>query len=165
MGRSFQAKIPFLQEKNLSHADSHNALQLWSAWEELDLPVNQQRGSVTFTHTHTHIYWMDLHSYRPVEALLLMARSSVVPAGGTSMESALHTLTQCRGDFVVRTRRCCCCCCLSPNENELRFGCFFQLTLEKLLSPPETSSGLTDQQYKRTHSPLLRIISEHNRSW
>lgn len=67
-----------------------------------------------------------------VEALLLMARSSVVPGGGTSPESSLYILRQCRGDFLVRThwrccccsssRCCCCCCCLSPHEDELRFG-------------------------------------------
>lgn len=40
----------------------------------------------------------------------------------------------------------------------------FQLTVEKLLSPPGTdqSSNRTDQQYKRTHSYLLRIMSEHS---
>lgn len=40
----------------------------------------------------------------------------------------------------------------------------FQLTVEKLLSPPETnnSSNHTEQQYKRTHSYLLHIISEYN---
>lgn len=99
VGQSFQAEIPHLQEKERSNSDSHNALQLWSAWEELDLPVNQQR----------------------VEALLMMVRTSVVPGGGASLESALHTLTQCRGDFV--------------------------LTVEKLLSPPETKH--TDQKHKQ----------------
>lgn len=39
-----------------------------------------------------------------------------------------------------------------------------QLTVEKLLSPPETNSSgnHTDQQRKRTHSHLLHIISECN---
>ncbi|CAF95767.1 unnamed protein product [Tetraodon nigroviridis] len=102
VGPSFQAQIPLLQEKKRSQADSHKALQLWSAWEELDLPANQQR----------------------VEALLMMARSSVVPGGGASPESALHTLRQCRGDFV--------------------------LTVEKLLSPPGTSSSSGGhQQYQQ----------------
>lgn len=61
-----------------------------------------------------------------VEALLLMARSSVVPGGGTSPEASLYILRQCRGDFLVRSHwHCCCCsrcCCLSPHEGELRFG-------------------------------------------
>lgn len=41
----------------------------------------------------------------------------------------------------------------------------FQLTVEKLLLPPEpnsSSSNRTDQQYKRTRSYTLRIISEYN---
>ncbi|XP_011604630.1 transcriptional-regulating factor 1-like isoform X2 [Takifugu rubripes] len=103
VGRGFQAEIPLLHEKRHADADSHNALQLWSAWEEMDLPVNQQR----------------------VEALLLMARSSVVPGGGTSPESSLYILRQCRGDFL--------------------------LAVEKLLSTPETnnSSSPAGRQHKQ----------------
>ncbi|XP_056883189.1 transcriptional-regulating factor 1-like [Takifugu flavidus] len=102
VGRGFQAEIPLLHEKRDADADSHNALELWSAWEEMDLPVNQQR----------------------VEALLLMARSSVVPGGGTSPESSLYILRQCRGDFL--------------------------LAVEKLLSTPETnSSSPTGRQHKQ----------------
>ncbi|XP_070786979.1 mitotic deacetylase-associated SANT domain protein-like [Enoplosus armatus] len=44
-----------------------------------------------------------------------MVRSSVVSGGGTSPESALHVLSECRGDFL--------------------------LTVEKLLSTPETSNS------------------------
>lgn len=32
-----------------------------------------------------------------------MARSSVVPGGGASPESALHVLSECRGDFLVKS--------------------------------------------------------------
>lgn len=39
----------------------------------------------------------------PVEALLMMARSSVVPGGGASPEFALHVLSECRGDFLVKS--------------------------------------------------------------
>lgn len=90
------------------------------------LSINREVASRSHTHTHTQICLIDfdLFLYRPVDALLMMARSSVVPAGGASPESALHMLTQCRGDFVVKkTRwRCCCCCFFSPNENKLRFS-------------------------------------------
>lgn len=42
---------------------------------------------------------------RPVDNLLMMARSSVVPRGGTSPESALHVLTESSGDFLVKSHR------------------------------------------------------------
>ncbi|XP_045907230.1 transcriptional-regulating factor 1-like [Micropterus dolomieu] len=99
-GRSFQAEIPPLLDQKHASSDSHNAVLLWTPWEELERPVNQLR----------------------VEALLMMARSSVVPGGGASPESALHVLSECRGDFL--------------------------LTVEKLLSAPETSNNHhTAQQY------------------
>ncbi|XP_076579456.1 transcriptional-regulating factor 1-like [Chaetodon auriga] len=93
VGRGFQAEIPPLLGRKNAHSDSQNALLLWTPWEELECPINKQR----------------------VEALLMMARSSVVPGGVASPESALHVLSQCRGDFL--------------------------LTVEKLLSTPETSNN------------------------
>ncbi|XP_075950992.1 uncharacterized protein LOC142952872 isoform X4 [Anarhichas minor] len=90
-GQRFQAEIPLLRVRK--DADSHNALLLWTPWDELEHPVSQHR----------------------VEALLTMARSSVVPGGGASPEVALDVLSECRGDFL--------------------------LTVEKLLSPPETSDN------------------------
>ncbi|XP_036946694.1 transcriptional-regulating factor 1-like isoform X2 [Acanthopagrus latus] len=96
VGRGFQAEIPPLQRCKYAHSDSHNALLLWTPCEELERPVNQLR----------------------VEALLTMVRSSVVPGGGASPESALHVLSECRGDFL--------------------------LTVAKLLSTPETSDNSRD---------------------
>ncbi|GLD73013.1 zinc finger protein 541-like protein [Lates japonicus] len=93
VGRGFQAEIPPLCDHKYAHSDSQNALLLWMPWDELEKPVNQQR----------------------VEALVTMARSSVVPGGGASPEYALHVLSECRGDFL--------------------------LTVEKLLSTPETSNN------------------------
>uniref|UniRef100_A0A8P4G609 Transcriptional-regulating factor 1 n=1 Tax=Dicentrarchus labrax TaxID=13489 RepID=A0A8P4G609_DICLA len=93
VGRGFQAEVPPLRAQRDDPSDSHNALLLWTPWDELERPVNQQR----------------------VEALLTMARSSVVPGGGASPESALHVLSECRGDFL--------------------------LTVEKLLLTPETSNN------------------------
>ncbi|XP_069019840.1 uncharacterized protein [Embiotoca jacksoni] len=93
LGRGFQAEIPPLQARKYTCFNSHNALLLWTPWDELECPVNQNR----------------------VETLLLMARSSVVPGGGASPEHTLHVLSECRGDF--------------------------QLTVEKLLSTPETNSN------------------------
>ncbi|XP_059191763.1 uncharacterized protein LOC131973719 [Centropristis striata] len=92
-GRDFQADIPKLRVQKYADSDSHNALLLWTPCDELEDPVNQQR----------------------VEALLTMARSSVVPGGGASPESALHVLSECRRDFL--------------------------LTVEKLLSTPETPNN------------------------
>ncbi|XP_068587211.1 transcriptional-regulating factor 1-like isoform X2 [Cebidichthys violaceus] len=92
-GRRFQAEIPPLRVRKDADSDSHNALLLWTPWDELERPVSQHR----------------------VEALLTMARSSVVPGGGASPEVALDVLSECRGDFL--------------------------LTVEKLLSPPETSNN------------------------
>ncbi|KAL7370055.1 hypothetical protein ABVT39_017704 [Epinephelus coioides] len=94
-GQSFQAEIPPLLGREHTDADPHNALLLWTPWDELERPVNRQR----------------------VEALMMMARSSVVPGGGASPESALHVLSECRGDFL--------------------------LTVQKLLSTPETSDDHT----------------------
>ncbi|XP_050921729.1 uncharacterized protein LOC108873216 isoform X6 [Lates calcarifer] len=93
VGRGFQAEIPPLCDHKYTHSDSQNALLLWTPWDELEKPVNQQR----------------------VEALVMMARSSVVPGGGASPEYVLHVLSECRGDFL--------------------------LTVEKLLSTAETSNN------------------------
>ncbi|XP_078147227.1 uncharacterized protein LOC139931387 [Centroberyx gerrardi] len=79
VGRGFQAEIPPPQDRRHAHSDSHNALLLWLPRDELESPVNQQR----------------------VEALLMMARSSVVPGGGASPEHALHVLSECKGDFLA----------------------------------------------------------------
>ncbi|XP_071370903.1 fibronectin type III domain-containing protein 1-like [Centroberyx affinis] len=79
VGRGFQAEIPPPQDRRHAHSDSHNALLLWMPMDELESPVNQQR----------------------VEALLMMARSSVLPGGGASPEHALHVLSECRGDFLA----------------------------------------------------------------
>lgn len=92
LGRGFQAEIPPLQDQKYAHSDSHNALLQWTPWDDLERPVNQHR----------------------VEALLMMARSSVVPGGGASAEYTLQVLSQCKGDFL--------------------------LTVEKLLSTPETNN-------------------------
>ncbi|XP_040887887.1 transcriptional-regulating factor 1-like [Toxotes jaculatrix] len=93
VGRAFQAEIPSFCNHKYAHADSEKALPLWTPWAELEKPVSQQR----------------------VDALLTMARSSVVPGGGASPEYALHVLSECRGDFL--------------------------LTVEKLLSTPEASNN------------------------
>lgn len=92
VGRSFQADIPPLRSRRQTASDSHNALLLWTPWNQLQHPLNQQR----------------------VESLLMMARSSVVPVGGASPEHVLNVLSETRGDFL--------------------------LTLEKLLTTPETSA-------------------------
>ncbi|XP_071335726.1 uncharacterized protein [Trachinotus anak] len=93
IGRGFQAEIPSLRNHKYGHSDSQNALLVWTPWDELETPVNQQR----------------------VEALLMMARSSVVLGGGASPEHALQVLSECRGDFL--------------------------LTVEKILSTPEASTN------------------------
>ncbi|XP_031734430.1 zinc finger protein 541-like [Anarrhichthys ocellatus] len=86
-GRRFQAEIPPLRVRK--DADSHNALLLWTPWDELEHPVSQHR----------------------VEALLTMARSNVVPGGGASPEVALDVLSECRGDFLLAVEKL-----LSPPE-------------------------------------------------
>ncbi|XP_041638109.1 transcriptional-regulating factor 1-like [Cheilinus undulatus] len=98
VGRSFQAEIPPLQRLQNVHSDSHDALLLWMPIKELELPVNQRR----------------------VNALLMMACSSVMPGGGACQETALHVLSECRGDFLM--------------------------TLESLLSTPKTPNKLTAQK-------------------
>lgn len=45
-----------------------------------------------------------LSSSGKVEALLMMAHSSVVPGGGASPETTLQILSECRGDFLVNTQ-------------------------------------------------------------
>ncbi|XP_070712031.1 transcriptional-regulating factor 1-like [Pempheris klunzingeri] len=83
VGRGFQAEIPPLQARKHAQRDSHNALLLWTPWDDLELPVNQQR----------------------VEALVTMACSSVVPGGGASPEWALHVLSECGGDFLLTVEK------------------------------------------------------------
>ncbi|KAG7215647.1 hypothetical protein INR49_022002, partial [Caranx melampygus] len=107
VGRGFQAEIPPLRHHKHVHSNSQNALLVWMPWEELENPVNQQR----------------------VEALLTMARSSVVPGGGASAEHALHVLSECRGDFL--------------------------LTVEKLLSSPEASDNHTGVSWSAAEMKLL----------
>ncbi|XP_030608656.1 uncharacterized protein LOC115796392 [Archocentrus centrarchus] len=91
LGQGFQAEIPPLQDRKCAHFDSHSAVLQWTPWDDLERPVNQQR----------------------VEALLMMAQSSVVPRGGANAEYSLQVLSECKGDFL--------------------------LTVEKLLSTPESS--------------------------
>ncbi|XP_037829805.1 uncharacterized protein LOC108246840 isoform X2 [Kryptolebias marmoratus] len=107
IGRSFQAEIPPLQDKNDAQTDSHNALLLWTPYDELEHPVNQQR----------------------VEALLLMARSSVVPGYRASPEYALQLLSEFQGDFL--------------------------LTMERLLSTPETSNNQSGTGWSAAEKKLL----------
>ncbi|KAM4538493.1 uncharacterized protein V3H82_024137 isoform 1-T2 [Fundulus diaphanus] len=107
LGKNFQAEIPSLQEKKYAWADSHNALLLWTPYDELERPVNQQR----------------------VEALLMMARSSVVPGARASSEYALQLLSECKGDFL--------------------------LTVEKLLSSPEASPHQTGVRWSAAEKKLL----------
>ncbi|XP_067439188.1 protein piccolo-like isoform X4 [Thunnus thynnus] len=83
MGRGYQAEIPPLQDRKYAPSDSHDALLLWTPWDVLERPANQQR----------------------VEALLSMSRSSVVPGGGASPEHALHILSEARGDFLVSVEK------------------------------------------------------------
>ncbi|XP_041822508.1 uncharacterized protein LOC121627595 [Chelmon rostratus] len=124
VGRGLQAEIPPLQGRGNAHFDSHNALLLWTPQDELEHPVNKQR----------------------VEALLMMASSSVVPGGGASPESALHVLSECRGDFL--------------------------LTVEKLLSAPETSNNnQTAQQHPSVSwsaaekTSLLKSLQLHHKDF
>ncbi|KAM9328111.1 uncharacterized protein KZ484_019475 isoform 2-T2 [Pholidichthys leucotaenia] len=83
LGPGFQAEIPPLQDRKNTPSDSHNALLLWRPCGELERPVNQHR----------------------VEALLMMARSSVVPGGEASPEYALHVLSESRGDFLMTVEK------------------------------------------------------------
>ncbi|XP_016519189.1 transcriptional-regulating factor 1-like isoform X1 [Poecilia formosa] len=106
-GKSFQAEIPSLRDRKYAWADSHNALLLWTPYDEMERPVDQQR----------------------VEALLMMARSSVVPGARAGPEHALQLLAQCKGDFL--------------------------LTVEKILSEPETSSNQTGVQWSAAEKKLL----------
>lgn len=62
VGRGFQAEIPPLRGRTYAHSDSHNALQLWTMPDELEHPVNQQRGS----HTHSRYFlysWLSLDDF------------------------------------------------------------------------------------------------------
>lgn len=61
VGRGFQAEIPPLRGRTYAHSDSHNALQLWTMPDELEHPVNQQRGSHTHTNIHIIFYTHDCH--------------------------------------------------------------------------------------------------------
>ncbi|XP_072235494.1 transcriptional-regulating factor 1-like [Leuresthes tenuis] len=82
LGQRFQAEIPPLRDRKRACSDSHDAALLWTPWDKLECPINQQR----------------------VEALLMMARSSVLLGGGTSQEYALQILSECRGDFLVKSQ-------------------------------------------------------------
>lgn len=106
-GKSYQAEIPSLRDKKYARADSHNALLLWTPYDELEHPINQQR----------------------VEALLMMARSSVVPGARAGPEYALQLLSQSNGDFL--------------------------LTVEKLLSHPGTSTSQTGVRWSAAEKKLL----------
>ncbi|KAM9766908.1 uncharacterized protein ACNS7B_017522 [Menidia menidia] len=92
LGRRFQAEVPPLRARNAAHASSHNATLLWTPWDKLEGPGGQQR----------------------VEALLMMAKSSVLLGGGSSPEYVLQVLSESRGDFLK--------------------------TVEKLLTAPKPSS-------------------------
>ncbi|XP_061571954.1 mucin-2-like [Cololabis saira] len=83
VGRSFQAEIPPLRDRDGASSDSHDAELLWTPWDELEHPVSHQR----------------------VEALLMMARSSVVPGGGVGPEHTLHILSESRGDFLATVEK------------------------------------------------------------
>ncbi|XP_023820154.1 uncharacterized protein LOC105355612 isoform X1 [Oryzias latipes] len=83
LGRSFQADIPPLRNAKYTQLDSHNALLAWRPLDKLEDPVNQQR----------------------VQALLMMAQSSLVPGNGTSPEHALHILSECKGDFLLTVEK------------------------------------------------------------
>ncbi|KAF6734936.1 Transcriptional-regulating factor 1 [Oryzias melastigma] len=83
LGRSFQADIPPLRDATYVHSDSHNALLAWRPLDKLEDPVSQQR----------------------VQALLMMAQSSLVPGNGTSPEHALHILSECKGDFLLTVEK------------------------------------------------------------
>ncbi|KAM7375569.1 hypothetical protein PAMA_014601 [Pampus argenteus] len=103
VGPGNQAETPPLQDRKYVLSDSHNALLLWTPYDVLEPPDNQQR----------------------VEALLSMAQSSVVPGGGANPEHALHILSESKGDFL--------------------------LTVEKLLSSPETSNNKLSGQLLLHH--------------
>ncbi|KAM7365825.1 hypothetical protein PAMP_016727 [Pampus punctatissimus] len=83
VGPGNQAETPSLQDRKYVLSDSHNALLLWTPWDVLEPPDNQQR----------------------VEALLSMAQSSVVPGGGANPEYALHILSESRGDFLLTVEK------------------------------------------------------------
>ncbi|XP_013879773.1 uncharacterized protein LOC106529016 [Austrofundulus limnaeus] len=107
VGQRFQAEISPLQDKKHAQTDSHNALLLWTPYDELEHPINQQR----------------------VETLLLMTRSSVVPRCQASPECALQLLLESRGDFL--------------------------LTVERLLSTPETSNNQCGSWWSAAEKKLL----------
>lgn len=109
MGRDFQADIPPIQERQDAYSDSHNALLLWTVQDELQHPNNELRSKTQ----NVNINLLDDHRtisqtgmffvFGQVEALVMMAHSSVVPGGGASPESALQILSECSGDFLVKT--------------------------------------------------------------
>ncbi|XP_039649632.1 transcriptional-regulating factor 1-like isoform X2 [Perca fluviatilis] len=121
-GRDFQAEIPALRDRKHAASDSHNALLVWTQWDELERPVNQHR----------------------VEALLTMARSSVLPGGGTSPETALHILSEFRGDFL--------------------------LTVEKLLTPQTSKNSSAPQSLREKWSAaekrlLVKSLQLHHKDF
>lgn len=109
MGQDFQADIPPIQERQDAYSASHNALLLWTLQDELQHPDNQLRSKTQ----NVNIKLLDdcctislmgmFFVFAQVEALVMMAHSSVVPGGGASPESALQILSECSGDFLVKT--------------------------------------------------------------
>ncbi|XP_055358114.1 transcriptional-regulating factor 1 isoform X2 [Betta splendens] len=83
VGMDFQAQLPCLCDQKQARSDSHDALLLWTPWDKLEAPANQER----------------------VEAFMTMAQSSVMPRGGVSPEYALHMLSQSRGDFLLTVEK------------------------------------------------------------
>lgn len=108
MGRDFQADIPPIQEQQNAYSDSHNALLLWTVQDELQHPDNQLRSKTQNVNInllddrHTISLTGIFFVFGQVEALVMMAHSSVVPGGGASPESALQILSECSGDFLVK---------------------------------------------------------------
>ncbi|XP_053170525.1 transcriptional-regulating factor 1-like [Scomber japonicus] len=74
-----------------------------------------------------------------VEALLTMACSGVVPGGGTSPEFTLNILSECRGDFL--------------------------LTVEKLLSTPETQSAGGVRWSPAERKLMVKSLQLHQRDF
>ncbi|XP_010899983.2 transcriptional-regulating factor 1 isoform X1 [Esox lucius] len=79
IGVGFQAEVPPLHDRRHAHSDRHNAVMLWTPWDDLENPSTQHR----------------------VDCLLKMSCSSVCPGGGTNSEYALHSLSKSKGDFLV----------------------------------------------------------------
>ncbi|XP_062378335.1 transcriptional-regulating factor 1 isoform X1 [Sardina pilchardus] len=83
IGNRFQADIPCLLNKSEVTKDPHKATLVWSSWNDLGIPCEQQK----------------------VDDLLRLACCSALPAGGTNTELALHCLFQCRGDVMATVEK------------------------------------------------------------